>query len=321
MSAPSQSILALSGGVGGAKLALGLSKVLDPGALAIVANTADDFEHLGLAISPDLDTVMYTLAGLSNTELGWGLAGESWQFMEALRTLGGEDWFQLGDKDMATHIRRTQLLAQGESLDRVTASLCQGLGVAHPIIPMSNDPVRTRVETDEGDLPFQRYFVERQCQPQVKACHYDGVDHAAPAPAFAQLLTSEALQAVIICPSNPFLSVEPILRLSGVRDAFSRQGAPVVAVSPIVGGMAIKGPAAKMMAELNLPVSALEVARFYQGLVDGIVIDTTDAAQASSIEALGMQCLVTNTIMKTTQDKTQLATETLVFCQEIGGAR
>lgn len=313
------SLLALSGGVGGAKLALGFARTMAPGTLAICANTADDFEHLGLSISPDIDTLMYTLAGLNNQQLGWGLAGDSWQFMERLEALGGEHWFRLGDKDLATHVVRTKLLAQGLSLTEVTRQLCASLGIAHLVYPMSNEPVRTRVVTDEGELSFQRYFVGRQCQPRVSSCHFDGVEDARLVPELLVLLADPALDTVVICPSNPFLSVAPMLNLPGFRDSLTKSSAVKVAVSPIVGGKAIKGPTAKMMAELDMPVSALEVARFYQGLVDGFVIDPCDVAQASSIQDLGMQCLVTNTVMKTLQDKTRLADEVREFAGQLRG--
>lgn len=313
MAVPGSKVLALSGGVGGAKLALGLAHRLSPGQLVICANTADDFDHLGFRICPDLDTVMYTLAGLSNPELGWGLAGESWQFMAQLAALGGEDWFQLGDKDLATHVVRTGMLASGKTLTEVTAHLCQQLGVEHTLLPMSDQPVATVVETGEGALPFQDYFVRRCCEPVVQGYRFEGIEAAQPQPGMLSLLQHEALRATVICPSNPFVSVEPVLSLPGFRQALSDSPAPLVAVSPIVGGQALKGPAAKMMRELSLPCSALEVARMYQGLVDIFVIDECDRDQASCIETLGMQCMVTATVMQTLEDKTRLAGEILDF--------
>ena len=306
-------VLAISGGVGGAKLALGLAQILSAEELTICANTADDFTHLGLRICPDLDTVMYTLAGLNNQQLGWGLQGESWQFMESLRSLGGAEWFKLGDRDLATHVLRTDMLGRGQSLSEITRQLCQQMGVRHRLLPMSDDPVATVLDTDEGELPFQDYFVRRQCRPAVSDYRFDGVERARAQGELMDLLRDPQLDAVLICPSNPFVSVAPVLALGGVREAMEQSAAPVIAVSPIVGGRAIKGPAAKMMQELQLPASALEVARFYRGLLDGFVIDDCDESQAASIEALGMTCLVTATVMHTLQDKTRLARELMTF--------
>jgi len=309
--------LALSGGVGGAKLALGLSRVLAPEQLTIVSNTADDFEHLGLHISPDLDTVMYTLAGLSNTELGWGLAGESWHFLEALERLAGQTWFRLGDRDLATHILRTQSLAGGASLSEVTAILCRQLGIAHRLLPMSDDPVRTMVATDPGELAFQHYFVREQCQPVVTGFRFAGIEQARPQPAMMQLLESGSLAALILCPSNPFVSVDPLLGLPGVRAAIIDSGVPVIAVSPIVSGMALKGPAAKMMAEMGMPVTALGVAEHYHGLVNCFVLDHADATLADDIEALGMRAAVTSTVMQSLTDREQLAQTVLALAREM----
>jgi LPPG:FO 2-phospho-L-lactate transferase len=299
--------------VGGAKLALGLAQILSADELTICANTADDFTHLGLRICPDLDTVMYTLAGLNNQQQGWGLQGESWQFMDSLRALGGADWFKLGDRDLATHVLRTDMLARGRSLSEITRQLCEQMGVRHTLLPMSDDAVSTVLDTDEGELSFQDYFVRRQCQPAVSDYRFDGVEGAQVQRQLMDLLRDPQLDAVLICPSNPFVSVAPVLALGGVREAMEQSAAPVIAVSPIVGGRAIKGPAAKMMRELQLPASALEVARFYRGLLDGFVIDDCDGSQAASIEALGMSCLVTATVMHSLQDKTRLARELMTF--------
>lgn len=312
-------VLALSGGVGGAKLALGLANVLTPTELAIVANTADDFEHLGLPISPDLDTVMYTLAGRNNPEQGWGLAGETWQAMTMLREYGGPTWFQLGDQDIATHLLRKQLLADGKTLTEATALLCRGLGVEHRLIPMSDDPVRTWVDTDAGALPFQTYFVRERCQPAVRGFRFEGATTARPQPDFMAGLTDLQLTAILICPSNPFVSVGPILALNGVRAAMAQSVAPVIAVSPIVAGAAIKGPTAKMMAETQMPVSALAVADYYGDLLDGFVIDEADAAQAQAIERLGLAVHVAKTVMHSLQDRIDLARSTLAFAQQLKG--
>lgn len=310
-------VLALSGGVGGAKLALGLANQLLPSQLTIIANTADDFEHIGLSISPDLDTVMYTLADVNNKEQGWGLAGESWNAMDALATLGGETWFRLGDRDLATHLLRSQKLAAGETLSSVTQELCHRLGVRHPIIPMSDNAVRTRIQTRQGDLAFQHYFVREQCAPEVEGIYFDGLDDALPHPTIAQLLNDEQLAAIIICPSNPFVSVDPILHLRGVRDALKNSTAPVIAISPIVAGIAIKGPAAKMMAELNMPTTAFAVAQYYGDLLDGFIIDQSDSALKIDIEQTGVKVHCTNTIMNTLQDKVSLASETLAFAHSL----
>ena len=245
-------VLALSGGVGGAKLALGLYRVLPPGALTVVANTGDDFEHLGLAISPDLDTLLYTLAGIDNPATGWGRRDETWNFMAALERLGGETWFKLGDGDLATHVERTRRLAAGESLSQITDDFRRRLGISARLLPMSDDPVRTRLLTAEGWLDFQDYFVRRQCAPIVREIAFAGAAAARPHPDFLAALADPALRMVVICPSNPLISIDPILSLPGVREALRACRAPVVAVSPIIGGKAVKGPTAKMMAELGL---------------------------------------------------------------------
>jgi LPPG:FO 2-phospho-L-lactate transferase len=306
--------LALSGGVGGAKLALGLSRVLSTDQLAIVANTGDDFEHLGLKICPDLDTVMYTLAEVSNKELGWGQAGESWNFLDALSGLGGETWFRLGDRDLATHTMRTRGLAAGQTLSAVTRQLCEALGVGHSLVPMSDDPVPTIVHVkDGGKLGFQHYFVRDRCEPEVTGFDFEGVDDAAPSPGFSEALASTSLTSIVICPSNPFVSVDPVLALPGVMAAMRETAAPVIAVSPIVGGEALKGPAAKMMQELGMPRTALGVAEHYVGRVDGFVLDEKDEALAGDVEALGMKALVTNTVMVSLEDRIQLAQDVLEF--------
>jgi len=310
-------VLALSGGVGGAKLALGLSKVLPATQLTVVANTADDFNHLGLSISPDLDTVMYTLAGMNNQQQGWGLANESWNTMDALETLGGDSWFRLGDRDIATHLERSQRLSRGDSLSTVTDYLSKKLGVAHRILPMTNDSVRTQITTDAGLLAFQEYFVREQCEPAIIGYSFAGIDTAKPTKALMELLNSDQLGAIIICPSNPFVSVDPILMLSGVREAMLKSRAPVIAVSPIVAGQAIKGPAAKMMKELNLPVTAKAVAEFYGELLSGFVLDATDSDLACSIENDGPKVACVPTVMKTLADRIQLAGDVLSFAEQL----
>jgi LPPG:FO 2-phospho-L-lactate transferase len=269
-------VLALSGGIGGAKLALGLRRVMPPERLVVVANTGDDFEHLGLSISPDLDTLMYTLADLSDPDKGWGRRNETWTFMAALAALGGETWFQLGDGDLATHVERTRRLAAGETLSRITDAFCRRLGVRPRILPMSEDRVRTRLRSSEGWLDFQDYFVRRRCAPEIKELTYDGAASARAQADFMAALADPRLRAVVICPSNPYLSIDPMLALPGVREALTACPAPVVAVSPIIGGRAVKGPTAKMMRELGLPVTAAAVARHYAGLIDLYVVDTSE---------------------------------------------
>ena len=306
-------ILALAGGVGGAKLARGLADVLAPGRLTVAVNTGDDFEHIGLPISPDLDTVMYTLAGRANLETGWGVADETWSFMEAVGDLGGETWFRLGDRDLATHIMRRRMLDRGETLSEATDALTGALGIRHRIAPMSDRPVRTVVETDEGALPFQEYFVKRRCEPRVRAFRFEGIETALPSPPLAAALADPDLEAVVICPSNPYVSVAPIVGIPAVAEFIDTREVPVVAVSPIVGGSAIKGPAAKMMAELGSETSALGIARHYGAQIDGIVIDEIDAGLATEIGALGIAVHVAPTVMRTEDDSRALARETLDF--------
>lgn len=305
------SVLAITGGVGGAKLSLGLADELDDSQLHIVVNTADDFCHLGLHISPDVDTLLYTLSGRNNQSLGWGLESESWNALSALESLGGETWFRLGDKDIATHLLRTQALANGMGFLDVVDSLASAMGIACKIYPMTEDRVSTTVCTGDGDLPFQHYFVRHQCKPSVSGFRFEGIEQATPTPAILQLLDQSPPAAIIICPSNPFVSVDPILQIPGMWQALRESSAPVIAVSPIVAGMAIKGPAAKMMEELNMPVSALAVARYYSerypGLLSGFVIDNSDQTLKSKISETGIDVAVSNTIMKSRLDKQRLA--------------
>ena len=263
------SVLALAGGVGGAKLAEGLAAILPPGELIVAVNVGDDFEHLGLRISPDIDTVTYTLAGLSNKEQGWGLEGETWNFITALERLGGESWFRLGDRDIATHIERTRRLKR-ETLSAVTADFATRLGIKQAIVPVSDDPVRTMVVTDRGLLAFQDYFVRLRCGPRVERLEFPGIEDMRPSPGFAAALSAPELTAIIVCPSNPFLSILPILSVPGIRAALEQRRVPLIAVSPIVGGEAVKGPAAKIMDELGIKVSSIGVAGFYGTLLDGL---------------------------------------------------
>jgi LPPG:FO 2-phospho-L-lactate transferase len=306
-------VLALCGGVGGAKLAFGLTRLLGPDDLTIVVNTGDDFEHLGLAISPDLDTVIYTLSGLADADRGWGLAGETWNFLETLKRLGGEDWFMLGDRDLATHVLRTRALAAGETLSQVTARLAARLGVAHGVVPMSDEPVRTWVDTEDGPLAFQHYFVRERCAPAAVAIRVEGAAAARPSPAFAAALERPDLAAILICPSNPYLSIDPILAVPGVREALAEAEAPRLAVSPIIGGSAIKGPTAKLMRELGITPSAEAIAVHYSGLIDGLVLDDMDAGRVEAVEALGIAAHVAPTVMRDDAGRIGLARDVLAF--------
>lgn len=307
-------VLALTGGVGGAKLARGLIECLAPEQLLIVANTGDDFSHLGLSISPDLDSVMYALADLNDPERGWGLAGESWQTMDALKQLGGADWFRLGDRDLATHLQRSVRLSEGAPLSQVTKELCAALGLRHALVPMTDDGVSTMVSTAQGELAFQEYFVREQCAPALSGFRFEGIESAKPLPQLMDWLAAPDLSAVVICPSNPFVSVDPILSLPGVREALQSSSAPVVAVSPIVGGMAIKGPAAKMMQELNMPATAVAIAQWYGELLDGLIIDSVDRELAASITTATR---VLPTLMSDLDSKVQLAREALDFARHL----
>src|SRR6185437_9359747 len=283
-------------------------------------NTGDDFRHLGLYVAPDLDSVMYALAGLSDPVRGWGRREETWTFMAALRSLGAEDWFQLGDADLAVHVERTWRLAAGATLSEVTAHLCTRLGIGARVLPMSDDPVRTRVHTDEGWLDFQEYFVRRQCRPVVREFCFEGAQRACAQPAVLEALSDERLRAVILCPSNPFVSIEPILAVRGMREALQRSTAPIIAVTPIIGGRAVKGPAAKMLTELGLPASGIAVARRYAGLADGFVLDEADPLPDAPPHSVPdrprdtvaqMRFARMATLMLTCEDRLRLAREVL----------
>lgn len=308
-------VLLLSGGVGGARLAKGLADVLAARRLTVAVNVADDFVHLGLAISPDLDTVMYTLADIVNSETGWGRKDESWAFMAALEQLGGETWFRLGDADLAVHVERTRRLALGETLSSVTSSLCRRLAVASEILPVSDDKIATMVATREGELPFQDYFVRRRCEPEVLGFRFIGAETARLNPRLLMMLEEPALEVVVIGPSNPFVSIGPMLAVPGFREALMRCPAPVVAVSPIIGGRAVKGPAAKMMRERGIEPSSLAVAMEYGKLLDGLVIDAVDRAEAGQIR--GPRVHVTETLMRGESERRQLAKDVLDFAAEL----
>jgi LPPG:FO 2-phospho-L-lactate transferase len=297
-------VVALSGGIGGAKLVLGLSRVISPGDLTVIANTGDDFEHLGFWISPDLDTLMYTLADLADPDRGWGRRDETWTFLKALGQLGGETWFRLGDGDLATHLERSGKLMAGVGLSQITTEFCRRLEIASRICPMSDDRVQTRIRTAEGWLSFQDYFVRRRCEPPILEFIYDGAAKARAVPEILQALDDPELRAVVICPSNPYLSIDPILNVPGIWEALAHCSAPVIAVSPIIAGQALKGPTAKIMRELGLDATALSVAKHYGELLDGYVVDKTDAACCPDLD---IPVITTQTLMLTLADREALA--------------
>ena len=298
-------IAAFAGGVGGAKLADGLAQILSPEDLTVIVNTGDDFEHLGLFISPDLDTVCYTLAGLANPETGWGRAGETWNTITNVEKLGGPAWFRLGDQDIATHLERTRRLKEGQPLSQITRDFCKAWGIQHTVLPMTDSPVRTMVASDEGELAFQEYFVHRRCEPKVRGFRFDGVEVAEPAPGVREAL--ETADAVVFCPSNPLVSIDPILQV--VKEIRK----PVVAVSPIIGGKTVKGPAAKMYEELGIEPSALAVANHYRTILQGFVLDNADSNIESVIKDLNIKTLVTDTLMNEPADRKRLAHDVLHF--------
>ena len=304
-------VLALAGGVGGAKLAAGLEAALQPGDLSVVVNTADDFDLWGLRLCPDLDTVMYTLAGIANPETGWGIAGESFGALEMLARYGEDTWFKLGDRDLATHVLRTTKLRSGEPLTRVTADLSGALGVESAMLPMCDEPVATVLDTPDGPLEFQEYFVRRRQRDEVLGMRLQGVGDARPTEAVLRALAGADL--VVLCPSNPVVSIGPILAVPGMREALASSSVPKIAVSPIVGGRALKGPADRMLASLGHEVSSVGVSRMYEGLVSGMVIDGVDHGERLGIEALGMRVLVTAVIMRDEPDRVRLAREVLGF--------
>lgn len=308
-------VVALCGGVGGAKLLDGLYRFEPSLDLVAVVNTGDDFEHLGFNISPDIDTVAYTLAKLADPVRGWGREGETWSFMSALRELGEPDWFQLGDKDLALHVARSKRLGGGEALSEVTSALCETMGLTATILPMADTPVRTVLATDVGRLAFQEYFVRDKCVPAVLSIEYVGASTAvAPADVLAAL-RHEEVHAVVICPSNPYLSIDPILSVPGIRDALRVTRAPVIAVSPLIGGNAVKGPTAKIMRELGLPTSARTVAEHYGDFLDGLVVDSVDIEE---IDSLPIPSIAVPTLMQSEADRVRLAGDVIAFAKQIG---
>lgn len=307
-------IVALAGGVGGAKLADGLAQNLAAEDLTVIVNVGDDFTHMGLYICPDLDTVCYTLSGLANPDTGWGRSGESWTVYDHVVKLGGPDWFHLGDKDIATHLERTQLLKEGKLLSEIAAAFCDKWGVPVNVLPVSNDPIPTMVSTkDKGELGFQDYFVRNRCEPVVTGFRFVGIEKATLTPGIVDAI--RAADGIIICPSNPYVSIAPVLSVPGMMDEVKKK--KVAAVSPIVGGKAIKGPAAKMFQEMGIDASSVAVARQYQDFLTGFILDTVDAEYAGEIQRSGIIPLVTNTVMQTIQDRKRLASEVLSFCEGI----
>ena len=300
-------VTALAGGVGGAKLAHGLQAVLDPGELTVVVNTGDDLDLFGLHVAPDLDTVLYTLAGLANPDTGWGIAGDTWTALDMLGRYGEPTWFRIGDADLATHVRRTALTRAGATLTAATADMAAALGVPSRLLPMTDDPVRTRLETDAGTLDFQTYFVARGQRDEVRGVVLEGIESARPTSAVEAALREAEL--IVFAPSNPIVSVGPILALPGMRDAIADARMPRVAVSPIVAGRALRGPADRMLASLGHESTALGVARLYVGVIDRFVLDVADEALAPAVEALGMRALVTNTVMTREEDRAALAAQ------------
>lgn len=300
-------VVALCGGVGGAKLAWGLAQVLAPEQLTIIVNTGDDFSHLGLHISPDLDTVSYTLANRNNRELGWGLQDETWQCMDALETFGGDTWFRLGDRDLATHFFRTQQLTAGKTLTQVTAELGAALGIQHTVLPMCNEPLPTIVETEQGALAFQQYFVREQCKPVVRGVRHSHAENTTLSAEVRAALTDKALTHIIICPSNPLLSIAPILAVTGMRELLQAQRKKIVIVSPLVNGQAVKGPTTKMMQEMKIATHSSSIAEFYADLLGTLVIDESDAKEQDVLREQNIPVQICKTLMKTDEDKIALA--------------
>ena len=309
--------LALSGGIGGAKLALGLEHIFNSPNLMIAGNTGDDFEHFGLFISPDLDTLLYTLSGKSDPERGWGLANETWSFMEAMEEIGGETWFQLGDRDLAIHLERTRRLNEGERLSSITSSFCKKFGVKSQIVPATDDSLKTLVKTPEGILSFQHYFVKDQCRSKILALQFEGSENAHPSFALGKALESSLLEMVVICPSNPFLSVDPILAIKGLKEKLKKCKARVIAVSPIVDGNAVKGPTANNMRDLGLTVSSFSIAKYYSDFIDGFILDKGDEKEINKIESLGLRVGLADTVMTDLKSKIKLAEDVIRFSETL----
>ena len=309
-------ILALSGGVGGAKLCRGLDQITDKDELSIIANTGDDFLHLGFYISPDIDTLIYTLAGENNIETGWGRTGETWKAHSIMSELGADNWFKLGDKDLEMHVYRSKEIQNGKNLSEITQKVSEIWNINSKILPMSNHSIKTIIESDIGTLSFQEYFVKKQCIPKVKSISFKQ-KKAAPSQTVLDEMNDNNLKAIILAPSNPYLSIDPILSLSEIRTFLKTASTPVIAVSPVVDGQAIKGPTTKIMAELGLEPSVVTIAKHYDGLIDGLILDVLDQNLVSQVDDRGIKTKVMNTVMHNDQDKIQLAHGVLDFAQEI----
>ena len=305
-------VVVITGGVGGAKLVLGLMQAMPPERIIAIVNTGDDFEHLGLSVSPDIDTLLYTLSGKANAAQGWGREGETWSFMDAVRSLGGEDWFALGDGDLALHILRTASRARGETLSVITARFARAWDLAPTILPMSDDPVATFLDTDEGELAFQAYFVARRCAPVVRGIAFRGAAEAQPGPGVCEAILADETDAILIAPSNPFLSVDPVLAIPGISAALAAARAPIVAISPIVGGTAVKGPTAKLMGKLGNPVTPAAVAEHYRGIIDAMLVDERDVS--GDLTLMHLTC---DTLMTTLPDRRRVAEAALELARRV----
>tara|TARA_Y100000748_G_scaffold284896_1_gene267020 strand:+ start:153 stop:1109 length:957 start_codon:yes stop_codon:yes gene_type:complete len=316
MKYPDTKIVALCGGVGGAKLALGLNNALDQKNLSIITNTGDDFLYLGFYICPDIDTVIYTLAGVNNSETGWGREDETWKTLDVLKELGADTWFQLGDKDLALHLFRSKEKRNGELLTTITRRLTNKFGLKTHVLPMSNHPVQTFLETEDGEISFQDYFVRQKCMPKVSNILFKSKKPVA-TDAVKRALSDKSLDGIIFCPSNPFLSIDPMLSIKKIRTLIKNQKRPRVAISPIVGHDSVKGPTSKLMNEMGIEVSSVSIAEHYQGLIDGIIIDETDEEQAGKIEEIGIKVKLSKIIVETKEEKIRLAEESIEFIQEI----
>jgi len=307
-------IVALAGGVGGAKLIFGLARASDTLDLTVIVNTGDDFDHLGMRICPDIDTICYTLAGLANPDTGWGRVDESWNFITELKAIGGEDWFRLGDKDLATHVERTKRLNEGQTLSKIIKDFCDLWNVKHLVLPMSDQEVATIVSTLEyGEIPFQDYFVKKKCEPTIMSFRFAGINNADPAPGVIDSI--EQADAIVICPSNPWVSIDPIINIANILPSLRQK--TIIAISPIVGGKSIKGPAAKMYSELGIQPSAFAIAKHYQNLIKAIVIDDQDISLKKDITNLGIIPFNTNIVMKTPEDKINLGKDVLNYIDRI----
>ena len=317
MKYPDTKIVALCGGIGGSKLALGLNNVLDQKNLSIITNTGDDFLYLGFYICPDIDTVIYTLAGVNNKETGWGREDETWKTLDVLEELGADTWFQLGDKDLGLHLFRSKEKRNGELLTTITRRITNKFRLKTNVLPMSNHPVQTFLETEDGEMSFQDYFVKNKCKPKVKNILFKSKKPVA-TDAVKRSLMDKNLDGIVFCPSNPYLSIDPILSINRIRKLIENQKKPRIAISPIVGHDSVKGPTSKLMKEMGVEVSSLSIAKHYKGLIDGIIIDHEDEKEAQKIREMGIEVKLSKIIVETLEEKMRLAKESLEFIKEIG---